>query len=488
MKPVLTRLQRDILQRHAGPFLFCFLTIMFLLLMQFLIQFIEHLVGKDIPFMVIIELIATNLAYMVVLAVPMAVLVSSLIAFGKFAENAELAAVKAAGINPLRLIYPVIVVATLFAVVLTWFSNEVLPEANYKARALFIDIRMKKPGFDLRENEFYDGIEGYTFLVREIPLGTDSLLQVTLFQEPTQFRDRAVIKAEKGVLKADEELLLLTLYLYNGSIFRHLSGGGRSGMQFEESQFERYRISFDVSDLAFSRTNPDRRRRDGRTMRAQAMLAVIDSLTVEKTHEISQFLVGSPDLTLRKTVQQDTAPADLTPPNEADATLSAVATPRRAMELDPVPAQFEVLRNIRHLETQASVAHQALLGFRNSLSRFDNMQSSVEWRNERIASFWVEVHKKVSIPFACIIFVMIGAPLGMLTKKGNLGINALIATALFTFYWISLIQGEKLADRLVISPFLGMWFANIVLLVAGIFLMIRISREYMLPKKTFFKT
>lgn len=419
---------------------------------------------------------------MVVLAVPMAVLVSTLITFGKFSENSELDALKAAGIHPFRIITPVLFAGLILSISMVWFSNEVLPEANYKARALFMDIRMKKPGFDLKENEFYDGLEGYTFLVREIPAGTDSLLNVTLFQEATQSKDRAIIKAKKGFLESDEELMLLTLYLEEGSILRYISDVAHRSTLLEETSFERYRISFDISDLSFSRTNPDRRRRDGRTMRAQAMKAAVDSIQIEKNRELNNFLLTTTSLNLKRKSDQrvDISPElednltgesiELDPPSDTAARIDG--------RNDPEPSIFLALDQLQSLEEQQHIARQGVLGFRKTISDIDNVITSLTWRAERQASFMVEIHKKFSIPIACMIFILIGAPLGMLTKKGNLGVNALIATVLFTYYWLSIIQGEKLADRLIVSPFVGMWFANFTLLILGIFLMLKISREH----------
>src|SRR5699024_3528424 len=139
------RLQRDVLKRHLGPFVFCFITLMFLLLMQFLILYIDKLIGKGLPADVIIKLIITNLAYMVVLAVPMAVLVATLMAFGKFTELNELTALRAAGVNPIHAMSPVLVVGFILSLVMFWFANDILPNANQRARSLFLDIRMKKP-------------------------------------------------------------------------------------------------------------------------------------------------------------------------------------------------------------------------------------------------------------------------------------------------------------------------------------------------------
>lgn len=473
-------LQRDILKRHIGPFVFCFVTIMFLLLMQFLIQFIEHLVGKDIPFLVILELIATNLAYMVTLAVPMAVLAASLMAFGRFAEQHELTALKAAGINPLKIIKPVFISAVFLTLFLGWFSDQILPDANYKARALFLDIRMKQPAFDLQEGTFYDGIDDYTFLVEELDQRGDSLYNVTLFQEQNDNRERAVIKASKGHLETDEQLMLMRLHLIDGNIIRYLREGRSETALVEESTFEDYHIRFDMSELAFSRTNPDQRRRDGRTMSSREMMARVDTIRKDKQEERNKFHQQN-SIHFFTSEPADTTGNDLiylahlTDDSNDD---NAGASISSSYEFESQQTPYFVLNALESLEDQRSIAEQANSGMRSTNSRLDNLHSNLKWRTESIASFLVEIHKKVSIPVACIIFLLIGAPLGMLTQKGNIGVNALISTLLFTFYWISLIQGEKLADRLYISPFTGMWFANIVLLIVGLYLILKITREY----------
>lgn len=482
MRLIPNHIQRDLLKRHAGPFIFCFLTIMFLLLMQFFIQFLDHLVGKNIPAMVIIELIMVNLAYMVVLAVPMTILAATLMAFGKFSEQNEFTAAKAAGIHPMRIITPVMGVALIISLFLIWFSNYTLPEANYKARALFLDIRMKKPGFDLQEKVFYDGIEGYTFLVREISSDTDSLYGVTVFQDARNNRDRVVIKADKGYLSGDESMVTLTLDLFDGSTVRFLPQSSARKDMIEETQFNKYRIRFDLSDLAFTRTNPEQRRRDGRTMSAQAMLAAVDSLRNDMGREKQRFLSSAQNLKIRDpvAVAVNETSREYTDYHEVSrgAVAGSVTDYMDSADLNkPTESVYQALSVLGSVEEQKDIAQKALSNFRNTFTQYENLQNNLRWRIERIASFMVEVHKKVSLPVACFIFVLVGAPLGLLTRMGNLGINALISTLLFTYYWICIIQGEKLADRLFISPFIGMWFANITMLIAGIFLMIKVIRE-----------
>jgi len=455
------KVQRDLLKKHVGPFLFCFFVLMFLLLMQFLMLHVDKLVGKGLPFLVVVELILSNLAYMVVLAAPMATLVSTLIAFGKFSEWNELTAVRAAGINPIKLVTPVLAVSAIVFVSTSYFSNYILPEANHKARSLFIDIRMAKPGFDLEENTFYEGIEGYTFLVRQIDSNSDTLRDLTIFQEPVQDRYRAYIRAKTGQLVSDDEQTL-TLYLENGSIMRHIPGERRGDETVETTAFKRYRLSFDLSELAFSRTNPDSRSRTGRTMSGQAMLAVVDSIQNEVNREFTSFT--------ERTMQKEAIPYNV----DRSSGMYRRAVQARTDSIPPFESQFDAINLVEHPENQISTLNLAV----NSLNRYkadvESYKSNIDWRLLRIAEFWVEIHKKISIPFACMLFVLIGAPIGMLTRNGNIGIAALISAVILTIYFIAIIQGEKLADRGVISPFMGMWGINIVYLFIGSFLMLHV--------------
>lgn len=471
------KLQRDLLKRHLGPFLFSLLSILFLLLMQFLILHIDKLVGKGLDTWVIIELIALQLSYMLVLAIPMSILIASLMAFGRFAELSEFTAVRAAGVKPMQLMKPVVFIALIISVFLSWFSNEVLPDANFKARSLFLDIRMKKPGFDLTANAFYDGIEGYTFLARDISAESDTLIDVTIFQESINDRDQAVINAEYGILTGDEHKFSLTLDLYNGTVYRYLPDQQGNRNKIEESQFSQHRIRFDLSDMSFSRTNPDIRRRDDRTMTAQAMKVYNDSLSVEidllirslqSYHQSLNMLVNGYGFKSRNTVQNvftekqvDESRFGNRPQRfEPDTTLSSTA-----------------LNQLAYLESQTNLLVSAIGNIETYKNQLDHTLVNVRWRYERIAQFEVEIIKKVAIPFGCVIFVLIGAPLGMVTRRGNLGFNAVVSTVLFTYYWITIIQGEKWADRLLISPMLGMWFGNVTMGLLGLILLYKISTE-----------
>jgi lipopolysaccharide export system permease protein len=445
---------------------------MFLLLMQFLILQIDNLIGKDIPIPVIIELILTNLAYMVVLAAPMAVLVATLMAFGKFSESNELTALRSSGVNPIRIIQPVLIAATLMFIGLTWFSNNILPEANNKARSLFIDIRLKKPGFELQPNVFYNGIEGYTFLVKNIDSETDSLYDVTLFQEPNNTRQRAYIKAERGFLVSEGEQGL-TLFLEDGQLVRHLAPNRKTRKSnLERSGFEKYRITFDLSDLSFSRSDPTQRGRSDRTMSAQAMSVVVDTLEKEVQGYVDQSINATSFTSLVNTNEQARFKSLYTPPQKEDS-------------IENVIMHYFMLNQITdnsHKDRLLQVSHTRVEDLK---SKIDSYQSQTLWRLKRINKFLVEIYKKMSIPFASIVFVLLGAPIGIMTKRGNFGYAAIISAVILTIYWISIIQGEKLADRLFITPFWGMWTFNIVFSVIGIILLIHLTTEFNLRRMIF---
>ncbi len=463
---MLNHVQRDLLKKHIGPFLFCFFTVMFILLMQFLILHVDKLVGKGLAISIIIELILNNLAYMVVLAVPMAVLVSTLIAFGKFSEWNELTAIRAAGINPFKLVLPVLAAGFLLFLGMAYFSNYILPEANHKARSLFIDIRMAKPGFDLQEGTFYEGIDGYTFLVQKIDSDTDTLRDVTVFQLQVGNRYRAYIRAKSGWLESDNEETL-SLYLHEGSILRHVPGERRGDETMEKTDFNRYRMSFDLSDMAFSRANPESRTRNDRTMSAQAMLAVVDTLNRDIENEFASLIT--------RTQQEEALPFKIEGSNRN--------VRSRDSESDTLHLHhsiFDPINLLHHPQAQVSALNSALNNLNRYRADFDKYQNDVSWRSFRVAEFLVEVHKKLSIPFACVLFVLIGAPIGMLTRKGNLGVAALISSVILTVYFIAIIQGEKFADRMVISPFMGMWGINIFLFLIGMILLLHLSTSFSL--------
>ncbi|MEX0944302.1 MAG: LptF/LptG family permease [Balneolaceae bacterium] len=458
---MINHVQKDLIKKHIGPFFFCFFTVMFLLLMQFLILHVDKLVGKGLPIMIVIELILNNLAYMVVLAVPMSVLIATLIGFGKFSEWNELTALRAAGINPIKLILPILFLGFLLFLFTAYFSNYILPESNHKARSLFIDIRTQKPAFDLQPSTFYNNLEGYTFLIKEIDSENDSLFDVRVIQEASETHNRAFINAEKGWLESPDEYTL-SLHLFNGSILRYIPGQNNREETIESSKFSRYRMSFDLSDLAFSRSNPDQRTRTDRTMSAEAMLAVIDTLNLEKDKEYENFRNKVSYSMLSPIKFQESQMFELTEDIASDTLMIA-------------DSRFVTLSILPNPKSQISSINRTVIAIDKYRPELHNLKSNMEWRDLKISEFMIEVHKKLSIPFACVVFVLLGAPIGILTRKGNIGVAAIISSVLLTLYFVAIIQGEKLGDRMVVSSYVGMWAINYFYLIIGVILTLHVT-------------
>jgi lipopolysaccharide export system permease protein len=427
--------ERYILRAHVGPFFFSLVTLMFVFLLQFIMKFIDQLVGKGLTAWVIIELIALSLSWMLVLAVPMSVLVATLMAFGDLSSRNEITAMKASGISTYRMMLPVAVAAAVVAYLLVLFNNDVLPETNHRLRALTVDIRRKKPTINLRNGVFSQDIPGYSILVRRTSENTNDLEGVTLF-DYTNPGMNVVITAESGTISFSQDFRTLIMDLHRGEIheldLRHMSA-------YRRIRFENHRIAMNVEGFDFTRTSESAFQRGDRELSAQAMLSIVDSLS----HVRDSIRASLQARMQRETESRLTRPAD---------TSSSLSMPNRA-PVQP-PASARVL---------------------NAAAMTENYR--IEALDRQIDQFMVEVHKKFAIPAACLVFVLIGVPLGIMARRGGFGMAATLSLGFFILYYACLIGGEKLADRDIVSPFIGMWLANILVGLMGVYLTIRVARE-----------
>jgi len=450
---MLRRLHWIILRRLPGPFFGWLGTLMFLLLMQFLIRWLPEIAGKGIPLPVIIELIAYNLAYMVVLAVPMSVLLAALMAFGELAESQYYTVIKSTGISFGQIVWPTLVVATVLMGGMLYFNNVMLPEANHRARQLWSDIRGKRPGFELRPGIFYEDMEDYSILVQDRPSGTNELVDVTIY-DYTQGRDRqAVIKAERGVIESEDGGARLILTLRNGEMHRPLPADANNRSErYERLTFDRHRIRFTLSNAVFRRSESGETARSTRTMRTPQLLDTLDSLKTER---------NSGYQTLYERTQERLSPS---PPNSAATDTSAPVAPGHS---SPYLALADLDTDARR-----SVVSPAVQSARSAQSTIQSIRRDTKWQSRRIRSYQVEFYKKFSIALACLIFMVVGAPLGLALRRGGLATIGAVALGIFMFYWITLVQGEKLAERGFFPPWLGMWIANLLMSGAGLWLIL----------------
>jgi len=458
---MIRRLHWLVLRRLPGPFFGWLGILMFLLLMQFLIRWLPEIAGKGIPVLVIVELIVYNLAYMVVLAVPMSVLLAALMTFGDLAESKYYTVIKSTGISFGEIVWPALLTSLLVAGGLLYFNNVMLPEANFRARQLWTDIRDKRPGFELQPGTFYDGLEDYSILVRDRPEGSNELIDVTIY-DYTQGRQRqAVLKADRGRIRSRADGARLTLVLQNGEMHRPLPPrGSQTGTRYEILQFDRHVIHFDLSDAVFTRSTNEDDTRSTRTTPLAGLLQITDSLRTDLNHEYEE---------LYDTISKDALPdsSDLAPDS-----VSQRASLRFAARRDSTSGAAYLAFATSKSTARQRMASQASGTARSLQSDIQSFQRETNWKDERLRSYQVEIHKKFTIAVACLIFMIIGAPLGLALRRSGLATVGAVALGIFMFYWITLVQGEKLSERGFFPPWLGMWIANLIMSGVGLWLFV----------------
>lgn len=452
------RLHGLILRMLPGRVLGWLATLMFLLVMQFLIKYLPDLAGKGLPFGVLLELIAYNLAYMLVLAVPMSLLIGTMMTFGRIAESRAWVVIKASGVSPFRLIWPTLLAGAFVAVGMTYFNNRALPEANLRARNLWYDIRRKRPDFALRPGQFYEGIRGYSMLVQRVAAGSGRLEDILIYDYADN--GQTVIKAREGYLLPRPDRPELALTLFDGEIHRMPEGQAfsRTEERYERLAFDEYRMTLDASEFAFERTAEGRTNRSDRTMPTRDMVRFVDSLR----HSIDSSRIY---LTAHFATENfgRYAPAG----GAAAATASSLTgeSGRGQPGSGRAPPRDD------------DILDEAIDQARNLRMILDDTQRGAAWEAQRVDRFLVEIHKKYSIAAACLIFMLIGAPLGLTTRRGGLSSAGIPAAGIFLFYWVTLVQGEKLADRGFLDPWIGMWIANLAMLAGGLWLMAYVTLD-----------
>lgn len=490
-----------------GPFLGGVSTIMFIFLLQFLMRSLDKLVGKGLSIWVIMELIALNLAWMLVLAVPMGVLIATLMVFGRMSGEHEITAFKAAGINPLKLMLPAAIAGLVIAVTMVWFNDDVLPDANFKAKTLFRDIRNKKPTFNIEPGVFSDLLSGYSILAKKTDPHSGDLFDVTIFDHSDPVKQQ-VITAKHGIFQNSSDNRYLVMTLNNGEVHEM---DNINYDQYKKVKFTTQKVLFDATGFGFERSNEGSYSRGNREMSVETMQIAVDSLN-KLVEQSTGRLVSRINESYKSAVDEN--PKDLLKKNKlATEKLDESFSFRPPMNSyantegrlrRTVPNQFS--KKIEQNETfspetdsisylLAGLSFEAknaiVIRAQNDQVRLKNIidseiisQKSLE---EDINNFLVEIHKKYALPVACLVFIFVGVPLGIMSKKGGIGVGAGLSLAFFLIYWIFLLGGEKLADRGLAIPSVAMWSANVVIMMVGIWLTVKMLFETPIFEATFIK-
>lgn len=422
-------LVRYIIREHIFPFIAAFCVITFLFAINQVLDILDQVLSKGLPLEVLAEVLALSLAWMLALSIPMSVLVASLLAFGRLSADHEITAIKAAGISPLLLMRPILLIAGLVTTVLLVFNNWVLPEANYRAGGLMSSISRKKPTAMLQEGRLINEFPGVQLWVDRIDRRTGYLFGVRIYETPSGSPLRLTM-ADTAILEYADKGATLVFNLHSGSS-QYLESNKPD--QWTHIKFARQTLAVENVDDRFERR--ERGYRGDREMDVDTMWKIV-KLAQNSADSIARDLRINKDSIL-KVWKNDTIKYEAKPMAKSDSIL-----------------RYELARN--------AISSEA--------SRVKDIHT--RWKDEasRAAQYLVEVHKKFSIPFAAIAFVLVGAPLGISARKGGLGIGVIISLAFFVLFWVCLMGGERLADRMLIPAWLAMWSPNLLIVPAGILL------------------
>jgi len=502
-------LVRHILREHIAPFLYSLFVITALFLVDFVVQIMDSILSKGLDWHVVIELFILNTAWMLALSVPMSVLVASLMAFGRMSADREIDAMRSAGVNPLRMVLPSLVVSALVAGGLVWFNNRVLPEANFRAASLREDISRKRPAVLLEPRSMIQEFEGFRIWIQSIDEGSDSLRGILIHQIDRNGGAPTVISAHSGVVRLVDHDRTWKFTLRSGETHTPDRADPRhyARIRFKE-------LLVDVPNVDSRLHRSDKSYRSDRElpieeMRERVAAAVHrESLLVAENGEriftdlrfVTNLLeldsataagVSAPDsiretdsVTNRHAVDsakrtnrhadkkargssiRGIAKDGKTPRSaplgtiRSDADGRIVGTPPWRAMVDPPNANVDLGHLFHSRQREAKLAIEQVMSEHNEANRF-----------------LVEIHKKFSIPVACIVFVLVGAPLGVMARSGGVGTGVAYSIAFFILYWAGLIGGESLADRGIVSPVVAMWGPNAILGLLGAWLVSRMGRE-----------
>lgn len=518
-------LARYLLKEHLGPFLYALSALTgFMLLNQLARQF-GNLVGKGLSWLMIAEVFGLSVPFIFAMTLPMAVLVAVLHAFTRLGADSEVTAMKASGVNLARLMRPVLVAASVLAVLAFLFIDQVLPRANHRLKTLLVDIARKKPTFELQEQVVNEVTPGQLFLrAGRIDQAADRLKDVVIYDLANDQR-RRTIYADSGYMRFNADRTDLHLTLFDGYVH-----------DYDRAQAGTFRRVFFSTDLVrvrgvsnrFERTEEDDFKGDremsicemeGVVAADRASLQGLAAERVQLLENDARALVGSRALPLDRAAAARPQPRriigwycaalghigrllqpPLGPP-EVHAATAPASPPPAAQERAPrrSPAPTPTTRTIERRRL-APTPDDAVLQGRSAPSapatvagspaarsdpegarlRGQLLALTARERNARqhAARYAVEIHKKFSIAAACVVFALIGAPIALRFPRGGVGLTIGASFVIFGFYYIGLIGGETLADQLVVPAFWAMWTPNLLMLAVGLVLFSRLGREH----------
>lgn len=485
---LIKRLDLFILKNFLTLFAGTFCISLFVVMMQFLWKYINDLIGKGLTFDVYVKFFFYAGETLVPLALPLAILLASLISFGNIGERLELLAIKAAGISLIRTLRPLIILIMGLSVWSFHFQNKVAPDAQQKLLQMLTSMKMKSPELDIPEGVFYDGIENINLYVEHKNPDTGMLYGVIIYNMQDGVNKAHIILADSGRLETSSNKMHLLLHLYEGEQFENLQGNmlqTRDVPYRRETFVEKHFIidfdtNFNLTDQEDVAGSARTKSMERLTHDIDSMRQYYDSLSVAFCSDMHRYSLNIPhkarlsdydsltvqqmEPTLRKELQQEEKAY------QARKAKTAVAVPKSAVNLDTLMAH-----------TSPSDRQNIIMAAMQKVG-FQEMDVSgkaeiMEWGDKQIRLHQIQFWQKITMSLACLIFFFVGAPLGAIIRKGGLGFPVVVAVIIFIAYYIIDTGAMKVSREGGMPVWFGMWLSTLVLAPLGVFFTVKSNND-----------
>ncbi len=443
-----------LIKSFIGPFIVTFFVSLFVLMMQFFWLYMDEMIGKGVGVLVLIQLLVYISTTLVPLALPLAVLLSSIMTFGNMGENFELVAIKSSGISLLRFMQPLVIFIIIVSVFAFFFSNNVIPVANLKALSLLYDVRNKKPTLNIRPDQFNGDIQGYSIRIGSKDKEGGIIHDVVIYDHTDLVGNNKVVLAKEGEIIASEDKQSLIFRLKDGWQYNEGYENGSHNFTQVRMHFDQWDKVFDLSGFRFTRTNEDMFKNANQMMNVAQLSESIDSLRKQSSR--STVAIGS-YLAPYMVLQTSGKDKDYVVKKLAEGNAGARLYDSSFIERVPDSSRSALLQMVGN-------------NLRNFKSLVDVMALDGRLQVENYMKYEIELHRKFTLSFACLLLFLIGAPLGAIIRKGGLGMPLVIAVAFFVTFHILNISGEKLAKSEAVEPWVGMWMSSFLLLPLAVWL------------------
>lgn len=452
-----------ILKTFIPLFLMTFAICLFLVLMQFLWKYVEDMVGKGLGLSVIGEMFFYAALNLIPMALPLSILLASLMVFGNLGESLELLAIKSAGIPLLKTMKPLIMLILFISIGAFFFQNNAMPKIQTKFYSLLISIRQASPELDVPEGVFYKEIDGYNLYVEKKNKQTGMLYDVFIYDVGSGFQNMAVIICDSAEMNMTEDKMMLIFTMYSGQQFQNFTQGSniRNNADFVPYARENFEIKTMMIpyDANFNRMGEDviegssssnyvSKNLSELRVSIDSMVQVVDSVNRLDRNMMKRYSY----LSFRNNY----------PAEQKDSIIYAAK--------DIPVSDPDSLFLAKELQMQSTIMQNAYTKADNNSNEFLFRSMNKTTTQKNINRHWVEWHRKFTLPFACLVFFFIGAPLGSIVRKGGLGTPIVISVILFIVYYILDNVGYKMTRDGVWIHWVGMWFSSMILLPLGIFL------------------